>query len=60
MRSEAALPSVPGVLTAGEVAATAQSIVAQQEESGAIPWFSPPAGCPATWTPGTTSRPRWR
>jgi hypothetical protein len=32
------LPYVRGVLTAGEVAATAASIVRMQEPSGAIPW----------------------
>jgi hypothetical protein len=46
MRSEAAStpPSVPGVLTADDVVATARSIVAQQEPSGAIPWFTPTGG----------------
>ena len=32
------VPSLPGVLTAAEVSATARSIVAAQEPSGAIPW----------------------
>lgn len=41
-----AVPSVPGVLTAGEVVATAHSIAAQQEPSGAIPWFAPIGGVP--------------
>ncbi|GAA1479308.1 prenyltransferase [Nocardioides aestuarii] len=34
----AELPALDGVLTAHELAATARSIVAVQEESGAIPW----------------------
>ncbi|MQY03356.1 prenyltransferase [Actinomadura macrotermitis] len=42
MRSE--VPSVPGVLTSADIVATAQSIVRQQEDSGAIPWFSPTHG----------------
>ncbi|PKK13364.1 prenyltransferase [Thermomonospora sp. CIF 1] len=48
MRSEAAHrpPSVPGVVTAEEIVATARSIVAQQEPSGAIPWFAPTNGVP--------------
>ena len=32
------VPALPGVLTAAEVRATARSIVAAQEPSGAIPW----------------------
>ncbi|WP_101524577.1 prenyltransferase [Nocardioides houyundeii] len=32
------LPAVPGVLSAHEIAATAASIAAMQEPSGAIPW----------------------
>ncbi|HEV7931304.1 MAG TPA: prenyltransferase [Actinomadura sp.] len=50
--SPAAPPSVPGVLTAEQVTAAARSIVAQQEPSGAIPWFAPTAGVPGhvdTW-----------
>lgn len=39
-------PAVPGVVTSDDVMATAQSIVAQQEESGAIPWFAPVDGVP--------------
>jgi hypothetical protein len=34
------LPEVPGVLTAVEVRATAESIARAQESSGAIPWFA--------------------
>jgi hypothetical protein len=34
----AEVPSLPGVLAAHEVAATARTIVAAQEPSGAIPW----------------------
>jgi len=44
MRSEPPVhepPSVPGVVTAEDMVATARSIVAQQEPSGAIPWFAP-------------------
>ncbi|WP_433327187.1 prenyltransferase [Spirillospora sp. CA-294931] len=33
--------TVPGAVTAADLQATARSIVAQQEPSGAIPWFSP-------------------
>jgi hypothetical protein len=33
------LPEAPGVLTAAEVRATAESIARAQETSGAIPWF---------------------
>ncbi|MBW8484319.1 prenyltransferase [Actinomadura sp. PM05-2] len=40
------VPSVPGVLTPDDIVATAQSIVRQQEPSGAIPWFSPTHGVP--------------
>ena len=36
MRSEA--PAVPGILTAGQLAQTAASIVAMQEPDGAVPW----------------------
>ena len=32
------IPSVEGVLSAAQVAATARSIAAMQETSGAIPW----------------------
>jgi hypothetical protein len=39
-------PSVPGVVTAADMLATARSIAAQQEPSGAIPWFSPTGGVP--------------
>lgn len=38
--------AVPGILTATDIAATAHSIAAQQEESGAIPWFAPTGGVP--------------
>ncbi|GAA1537932.1 prenyltransferase [Actinomadura kijaniata] len=41
MRSEVAPPAVEGILTSADIVATAQSIVRQQEGSGAIPWFSP-------------------
>ena len=34
------LPSVPSVLTRRQCLQTAQSIAADQEPSGAIPWFS--------------------
>jgi hypothetical protein len=37
-RPAAAVPSVPGILTADQVAETAASIAAMQEPSGAIPW----------------------
>ncbi|GAA0580863.1 prenyltransferase [Actinomadura livida] len=46
MRSETGPPSVAGVLSADDVLATARSIAAQQEKSGAIPWFSPTNGVP--------------
>ncbi|WP_018655475.1 prenyltransferase [Actinomadura flavalba] len=46
MLSEIVPPSVPGVLTADDVVATARSIAAQQEPSGAIPWFTPTDGVP--------------
>ncbi|RAY13459.1 prenyltransferase [Actinomadura craniellae] len=46
MRVESPLPSVPGVLTAEDVAATARSIARQQEPSGAVPWFAPTGGVP--------------
>ncbi|MFG1999052.1 prenyltransferase [Spirillospora sp. NPDC048911] len=39
-------PAVPGVVTSDDVLATARSIVAQQEDSGAIPWFAPVEGVP--------------
>jgi hypothetical protein len=42
MRPE--LPAVPGVLDADGLLATAWSIAAQQEPSGAIPWFAPIEG----------------
>jgi hypothetical protein len=38
--------AVPGILTSDDLIATAHSIAAQQEESGAIPWFAPTAGVP--------------
>jgi hypothetical protein len=38
--------AVPGVLTAEEILTTARSITAQQEPSGAIPWFAPTDGVP--------------
>ena len=38
--------AVPGILTSGDLVATASSIVAQQEPSGAIPWFAPVEGVP--------------
>ncbi|MEZ5094185.1 prenyltransferase [Nocardioides sp.] len=41
------LPELPGVLTAAEVAATADSIVAMQEPTGAIPWT--PGGHTDVW-----------
>jgi MMP endo-(1,4)-3-O-methyl-alpha-D-mannosidase len=42
MRPEARVaPAVPGVVTAADMLATAHSIAAQQEASGAIPWFAP-------------------
>lgn len=44
MRPEA--PSVPGVVSADDLLATARSIAAQQEPSGAIPWFAPIDGVP--------------
>jgi hypothetical protein len=34
----AEVPSLPGLLSAGEVRATARAIVAEQEPSGAVPW----------------------
>jgi hypothetical protein len=43
---DAVMPSVAGVLTAGQVAAAARSIARQQEPSGAIPWFAPTGGVP--------------
>lgn len=46
MRSETPLPSVPGVMSADDVLATARSIVRQQEASGAVPWFAPTGGVP--------------
>jgi hypothetical protein len=41
------LPAVPGVLSADQAAATAASIAAAQEPSGAIPWF--PGGHVDPW-----------
>lgn len=41
------LPEVPGVLSASDVAATARSISAVQESSGALPWF--PGGHTDPW-----------
>jgi hypothetical protein len=38
--------AVPGILTAGDLLATARSIAGQQEASGAIPWFAPTGGVP--------------
>ncbi len=38
--------AVPGILTSGDLVATARSITAQQEPSGAIPWFAPVEGVP--------------
>jgi hypothetical protein len=38
--------AVPGILTAADLLATARSIAAQQEASGAIPWFAPTGGVP--------------
>ncbi|MEV5706285.1 prenyltransferase [Actinoallomurus sp. NPDC052274] len=38
--------AVPGILTADDILATARSITAQQELSGAIPWFAPTGGVP--------------
>ncbi len=34
------MPHVPGVITAEQIHATAQSIALQQESSGAIPWYT--------------------
>jgi len=39
-RFRAAVPSLAGVLTSGEVARTASAIAMVQEPSGAIPWFA--------------------
>jgi hypothetical protein len=41
------LPELPGVLTAADLAASAASIAAAQESSGAIPWF--PGGHADPW-----------
>ncbi len=41
------LPELPGILTAADVAATARSIAAMQEPSGAIPWT--PGGHTDIW-----------
>ncbi|GAA1218658.1 prenyltransferase [Prauserella alba] len=41
------VPAVPGVLTAVDVTATAESIAAVQESSGAVPWF--PGGHTDPW-----------
>ena len=38
--------AVPGILTSDDIVATAESIAAQQEPSGAIPWFAPTGGVP--------------
>ncbi|MTE14339.1 prenyltransferase/squalene oxidase repeat-containing protein [Nocardia aurantiaca] len=38
--SAADLPVIPGVLTRGDIARTAESIAAAQEPDGAIPWFA--------------------
>jgi hypothetical protein len=38
--------AVPGILTSDDLTATARSIAAQQETSGAIPWFAPIDGVP--------------
>ncbi|WP_026413752.1 prenyltransferase [Actinomadura oligospora] len=46
MRSEVPAPSVDGVVTSADIVATARSIARQQEQSGAIPWFSPVGGVP--------------
>ena len=34
------LPEIPGLLTAGDIAATAATIAEAQEPTGAIPWFT--------------------
>jgi hypothetical protein len=44
MRPE--VPSVAGIVTADDLLATARSIAAQQETSGAIPWYAPIDGVP--------------
>ncbi len=38
--------AVPGILTSDDLVATARSIAAQQEPSGAVPWFAPVDGVP--------------
>jgi hypothetical protein len=38
--------AAPGLLGAADLLATARGIAAQQEPSGAIPWFAPTAGVP--------------
>ena len=38
--------AVPGIPRAAELLGTARSIAAQQEPSGAIPWFAPTDGVP--------------
>ncbi len=38
--------AVPGILTRDDLVATAHTIAAQQEPSGAIPWFAPTDGVP--------------
>ncbi|MGC9665960.1 prenyltransferase [Planosporangium sp. 12N6] len=45
--SDPGVPDLPGVLTADDVLATAASIAAAQEPSGAIPWF--PGGETDPW-----------
>ena len=45
-RRDADAPAVPGTLSSADLLATARSIVAQQEPSGAIPWFAPTDGMP--------------
>ncbi|MBL1073566.1 prenyltransferase [Nocardia sp. 2] len=45
--ADAEIPSVPGILTAGECLRTAESIAAAQESDGAIPWF--PGGHTDPW-----------
>lgn len=47
-----AVPDIPGILSSADLLSTARSIVAQQEHSGAIPWFAPTNGIPGqvdTW-----------
>jgi hypothetical protein len=47
MQPREAVPSLPGLLTAADLLATAQTIAAAQEPSGAIPWF--PGGHTDPW-----------